>query len=310
MGHIELIQFWVPSNDSWAICASLATNQSLSLATFLVFWSISIILINSVISLRAFSRHLKKIFCTCNQNTIFWKQRKNRENNSYFSQLDFRLLIIFLYMPCNLNSNWDVFNNKWNICPCLLLVSFNTMSRSCLHLLFCSPIGVRFVVWSISHRRVTLQSRIMLRTLTLLSITFSGVRAPSCSNFWVSGNSFCNGKSIICKIYLQDRKLKYIFGYIKIKLSTKLTALYESYKLRLKAAEYVIQMEWCDMHLYICIKVAFSMVYHYTTICMKLLEWYLLSYSFNRFTPFYKEKGSIQKEEHKSALEKTKLKTL
>ena len=39
-----------------------------------------------------------------------------------------------------------------------------------------------------------------------------------------------------------DIKLKYIFGYMKIKLSTELTALYESYKLRLKAAEYVIQM--------------------------------------------------------------------
>ena len=89
----------------------------------------------------------------------------------------------------------------------------------------------------------------MLRTLTLLSITFSGVRAPSCSNFWVSGNSFCNGKKHYLQIYHQDTyekvdiKLKHIFGYIKINLSTELTALYESYKLRLKAAEYVIQME-------------------------------------------------------------------
>ena len=141
----------------------------------------------------------KKKYFVLASKILSFDNKENTENNSYFSQFDFRLLIIFLYMPCNLNSNWDVFNNKWNICPCLLFVSFNTMSRSCLHLLFCSPIGVRFVVWSISHRRVTLQSRIMLRTLTLLSITFSGVRAPSCSNFWVSGNSFCNGKALFAK---------------------------------------------------------------------------------------------------------------
>ena len=49
-------------------------------------------------------------------------------NCTYFSQEIRRLLIIFLYMVRNLNSNWAVFKSNWKMCPCRVLVSFVTRS--------------------------------------------------------------------------------------------------------------------------------------------------------------------------------------
>ena len=48
--------------------------------------------------------------------------------HTYFSQEIRRLLIIFLYMVRNLNSNWAVFKSNWKMCPCRVLVSFVTRS--------------------------------------------------------------------------------------------------------------------------------------------------------------------------------------